>query len=224
VDEVGEIDRECFDEETTQESTMAVEEEEEETENEQKFWKTAYDQAKITKNNWVQGCRRYNIPVARKSLALACPAENCLKQRQYMFPSYIPCSSKTGGGKYIGMVYNCIGCSSVAESREEEQESNIWSNYNPSKFALRYTQRARRCGIDNLSIIPVPYVDEQKVAIDLRKAAIDLPNSFDFAKVIEEIRDAQKKILKLLMKEQEQEEELPQTQATIEEEEQDDDE
>lgn len=197
-EEEGEIN-----EEPTQE-VVEEEEEEEETENEQKFWKTAYDQAKITKSSWVAGCRKYNIPVSRKGLALACPSACCIKQQQYMFPSYIPCSSKTGGGKYVGMVYNCIGCSADATSREEEQETNIWSNYLPSKFALRYTQRARKCGVENISTIPVPYTssssNEQKTETELTRASVNLPTNFDFQKCFEEIIEGQRKLIGLLMK------------------------
>lgn len=115
------------------------------------FW----EEDRQGKDSWVTEARKYRLPISSKTLALACPADECLKMKGEMTPVYIECKSRQGG-TYVSMMYCCNYCNAMTESREEAQKNNIFAGHNVSKFVQNYIRRARDCGIKDISTIPVP--------------------------------------------------------------------
>jgi len=115
------------------------------------FW----EEDRQGKDSWVTEARKYKLPISSKTLALACPADECLKMKGEMTPVYIECKSRQGG-TYVSMMYCCNYCNAMTESREEAQKNNIFAGHNVSKFVQNYIRRARDCGIKDISTIPVP--------------------------------------------------------------------
>jgi len=176
-DELEEITEEFYEEEEAQKQDeglpTSIEEEE--------FWESD----KHTKAQWAAEARRYKIPICTKSLRLACPAKECIEKGNEMIPAYISCKSRQGGN-YIAMMFTCNYCSAFAPTKEDAQKCNVFAGHIVSKFAQNYLRRARDCGIDDISTIPLP--DGSPVETNnqtdniLNKASDRLPNIQDTIK------------------------------------------
>ncbi len=173
-DELEEITEEFYEE---SKKTDDDEEPTAESIEEEEFW----ENDKQTRTQWAAEARRYKVPICTKPLRLACPAKECIEKRHEMMPSYIKCKSKQGGN-YIAMMFVCNYCSAFAPTREEGQKCNVFAGHIVSKFAQNYLRRARDCGVDDISAIPLP--DGSPVVVEnnhtdsiLNKASDKLPNN-----------------------------------------------
>lgn len=121
---------------------------------------------------WVAEARRYKLPICTRTLRLACPAKECIEKNVDMVPVYIECKSRQGG-TYVSMMYCCNYCNAMTDSREEAQKNNIFAGHNVSKFVQNYIRRARDCGVNDISSIPLP---ESAPANIPNQASNKLPN------------------------------------------------
>jgi hypothetical protein len=166
-DDVDEITEEFYmGEEEERDTPNSIEEEE--------FW----ENDKQTKAQWAAEARRYKLPICTRSLRLTCPAKECIEKGNEMIPAYISCKSRQGGN-YIAMMFTCNYCSAFAPTKEDAQKCNIFAGHIVSKFAQNYLRRARDCGIDDLSTVPLPAdspADNNHTNSVLNKASDKLPN------------------------------------------------
>ncbi len=174
-DELEEITEEFYEEsqkpdDDDQSTAESIEEEE--------FW----ENDKQTRTQWAAEARRYKVPICTKPLRLACPAKECIEKGNEMIPAYISCKSRQGGN-YIAMMFTCNYCSAFAPTKEDAQKCNIFAGHIVSKFAQNYLRRARDCGVDDISAIPLPdgspvvVVENNNTDNLLNKASDKLPNN-----------------------------------------------
>jgi len=170
---------------------------------EDEFW----EKDKQTKTQWAAEARRYKLPICTKTLRLSCPAKECIEKKNDMTPVYIECKSRQGG-TYVAMMYCCNYCNAFAVSKEEAQRNNIFAGHIVSKFVQNYIRRARDCGIDDISTIPLPenahHTMMGVLGGVLNQASANLPN----LDIIEELRDKLKEIHAIIVKEFKKEKEF----------------
>ncbi len=179
--EVGEITEEFYADEEADHANSIEEEE---------FW----ENDKLTKAQWAAEARRYKIPICTKTLCLTCPAKECLENGNVMSPAYITCKSRQGG-TYVAMMFVCNYCSAFAPTKEDAQKCNVFAGHIVTKFAQNYLRKARDCGVNDISKIPLPpgttvvtglcNIDE--MAIKLNQSSNNLPNLVDMSKKLDEI-------------------------------------
>lgn len=187
---------ELLEEEGEEESNTTIEEDE--------FW----EKDKQTKTQWAAEARRYKLPICTKTLRLSCPAKECIEKKNDMTPVYIECKSRQGG-TYVAMMYCCNYCNAFAVSKEEAQRNNIFAGHIVSKFVQNYIRRARDCGIDDISTIPLPEhaFTTTYMGRILNTASANLPTVTD---IMEELRLKLREIHAIVVKEfKKKEEESP---------------
>ena len=153
------------------------------------FW----DDDRQGRAGWVAEARRYKLPICTGTLRLACPAKECIEKNVDMTPVYIECKSRQGG-TYVAMMYCCNYCNAMTESREEAQKNNIFAGHNVSKFVQNYIRRARDCGVNDISSIPLPESAPTNV---LNQASNKLPN----VNIIEEMKTKLDEIHQIIIQE-----------------------
>lgn len=208
---------ELLDEEEERGGGGEEEEESNTTMEEDEFW----DKDKQTKTQWAAEARRYKLPICTKTLRLSCPAKECIEKKNDMTPVYIECKSRQGG-TYVAMMYSCNYCNAFAPTREDAQKNNVFAGHIVAKFVQNYIRRAKDCGIDDISTIPLPEhaFTTTYMGRILNTASANLPTVTD---IMEELRLKLREVHAIIVKEfkkkeEEVEEEIPCSQAQPEEE------
>lgn len=157
------------------------------------FWEAD----KQSKAAWAAEARRYKLPICTKSLRLSCPAKECIEKKNDMTPVYIECKSRQGG-TYIAMMYCCNYCNAFAPTREDAQKNNVFAGHIVAKFVQNYIRRAKDCGIDDISTIPLPVnAAESFGSYILNQASASLPT----VSILEEFCDKLREIHAIIVKE-----------------------